>query len=250
MRIICIKTVIIFSFLPGALYAQEMNTEEQIETLSNQIDELTSLCDSAYGKDIRLVNGKVYFEPNILAESNPFFRDMESINGSVTIRGATFTGIKLIYDIFQDQLIYLDENGDRSAIRILLSKDYATAFTLEEHQFIILDPSTGINIPEKQYFEILFSGKVNLVQRFEKSFDVSLPREFPHGIYTKALITRYIQKGNKLHSFTNRFALYRILADRKNEVKKYRRINRIHNVKKASDKQITGLIEYYNSIIP
>jgi len=250
MRIKWVIPLIVFSTLSGGLYAQEMSHEQLIETLNEQIEEFLDLCDSAYGKDIRLVNGRVYFQPYILAEGDPFFKDPDWMTGSVTVRGTTFTGIKLNYDICQDHLVFLDESEDGLMVRLILSKNHTTSFTLEEHNFILLDPSTGFNIPEKQYFEVLFSGKTGLVQRCVKNFEPVATREYPYGRYTNAVITRHILKDNKLHRFTNRFSLYKILADRKSELKKYIRKNRIRNVRKAADKQIAGLIEHYNSIIP
>lgn len=250
MRIIWMIPTIVFSFFSGGLCAQEMNPEQLIETLNEQVEEFLDVCDSAYGKDIRLVNGRVYFPPYILAEGDPFFKDPDWMTGSVTVRGATFTGLKLNYDIFQDHLVFLNESEDGLMVRLILSKNHTTAFTLEEHKFILLDPSTGINIPEKQYFEVLFSGKISLVQRYVKEIEAVVQQEYPYGRYTKAEIARYILKDGKLQRFTNRFSLYKILADRKSELKKYLNKNRIRNVRKATDQQIAGLVEHYNSIIP
>jgi len=250
MRMIWTITAISFSLFCGVLYAQDMNPEKQIEMLNEQIEELLDFCDSVYGKDIRLVKGRVYLPPNLRAEGHPYFRDPEWMTGSVTVSGATFTGIKLNYDIYQDHLVFLDESKDGSMIRLLLSKNHTEAFTLEEHRFILLDPSNGINIPEKQYFEILFSGKASLIQRWAKQFEAVATQDYPYGRYTNAEITRYILKDAILYRFTNRFSLFKILADRKNELKKYLRKNRIFNVKKSTDQKIAGLIEYYNSIIP
>ncbi|KPK84474.1 MAG: hypothetical protein AMS27_09835 [Bacteroides sp. SM23_62_1] len=250
MKIIRIILVISFFFISRGLYAQELDTEEVIKTLDEQIEELTDISDAIYGKDIRLVNGRVYFQPNISAAGNPFFKDPAGMTGSVTVRGTTFTGIKLNYDIFQDYLLLIDEFENGGIMKLVLNKNHTTAFTLEEHQFILLDPSTGINIPEKQYFEVLFSGKIDLVQRHEKIIEALAHQEYPYGRYTDDNITRFILKDNQLHKFKNRFTLYRILADGKSELKKYRRKNSVRNVKNATDQQITGMIEHYNSIIP
>jgi hypothetical protein len=203
-----------------------------------------------YGKDIRLVKGSIYFPPNMRASGHPYFETTDWMNGSVTSDGVIFTGIKLNYDICQDYLVFLDESADGSMIRLLLGKDHTTAFTLEEHNFILMDPSTGINIPEKQYFEVLFSGKVGLVQRWVKQYQEMPTEDDPHGRFTDAVITRYILKDGKLHRFNNRFSLFRILADRKNEIRKYLKTNGISNVRKAADQKMSGLIGYYNSIIP
>ena len=248
MRIIWMISAIGFSFFSGGLSAQEMDPEQVIEILNEQAEDISELCDSVYGKDIRLVNGRVYFPPYPHTDGHPFFKDPDGMMGSVTVRGATFTRIKLKYDIFQDHLVLID--GPAGGLMILLNKNHTETFTLEEHKFILLDSSTGINIPEKQYFEVLYSGKVSLVQRHTKIIGPLVTQEYPFGRYSNPVITRYIMKDGLLYRFTNRFSLYIILADRKSEVKKYRKKNRITNVRKASDQKIAGLIEYYNSIIP
>jgi len=240
--------IIGFTVFSWGLNAQEVDPEQVYETLNQQTSELSALCDSAFGKDIRLANGRVYFPPNSAADGHPFFKDQYGMNGSVTIRGESFTGIKVNYDIFQDHLVLINET--EGGLLILLSKDHTAAFTLENHKFILMDPSTGINIHEKQYFEVLYSGKVSLVQRHEKIIGSMISQDYPYGRYSDPSITRYIMKDDMLQGFTNRFSLYKILADKKTEIKKYRKINRIGNIRKASDQKITGLIEYYNSIIP
>src|SRR4030042_2881139 len=213
MRIIWMITAIVFPFFFAGLYAQEMDPEKQRGMINEQIEELCDLGDSVYGKDIRLVKGRVYFPPNMRADGHPFFETLDWMSGSVTVNGETFTGIKLNYDIYQDHLVFLDESRDGSMIRLLLSKDHSTAFTLEEHKFILLDPSTGINIPEKQYLEVLFSGKIGLVQRLVKQYEDMPTEEYPYGRFTNAKVTRYILKDGKLHRFTNRFSLFKDLVD-------------------------------------
>jgi len=243
-------TFIIFSFFTAALHAQEIDAVKQRELMNEQAGELRDLCDSVYGKDIRLAKGSIYFPPNLRADGHPFFKTADWMTGSVTSDGVTFTGIELNYDITHDHLVLLNEYRNGSVIRLLLSKDHVTAFTLEEHEFILMDPSTGINIPEKQYFEILFDGKVSLVQRPVKQYLSTPTQAHPYGRFTNAVVTRYIIRDGKLHRFTNRFSLYKVLADKKSEIKKYLKGHRISNVRKATDQEITKLVGYYNSIIP
>jgi hypothetical protein len=251
MRIIPVITATVYLSFCGGISAQEIERGDQAEiaqVLGEQHAALLDLCDSLYGKDIRLVNGRLYLPPYILGDGHPFLRDPEGMYGSVTVYGATFSGVRLNYDVFRDHLLYIDESA--GGLMILLDKNNTGAFTLEGRRFVLLDPASGINIPGKQYFEVLYSGKVSLVQRHKRKINATISNEYPNGRYTEVIRTRYILKDGELHRFTNRYMLYKILADRKTEVKKYRRENRISSIRKAPDREIASLVEYYDSLIP
>ena len=250
MRFFITITTLVLSFFSLALYAQEMNEEKQKGWHIGQVEELNEFCDSAYGKDIRLVSGLVYAQPHRKADGHPFFNDLDWMTGSVTINDIMFDGIKLKYDIYLDNLVLIDESEDGTMKRISLNKNRVTAFNLGQRPFIKLDPSSGINIPGTEYFEILYNGKIRLLNRWTKHFENDATQDFPYGRFTDAELARYLLKQGSLFRITRKATLYKVFSGKKSDIKKYLKANRIFIIKKATDQKMAGLIEYCNSLVP
>jgi hypothetical protein len=247
-RTFLLVNFILVSAALSGLYSQYPAQNNQSKILNQQAEELISFSDYVFGKDVRLVNGRIYSQPQTKAYGHPFIKGSEWMQGSVDINGKNFSSLKLNYDIYQDYLIYLDESPDGNKVVLLLDKNKVTNFTLEDHSFITLRPSGINNITESQYFEILYEGEVSLFNRWIKKFEVINTQEFPAGRFLETKITRYLMKDNELRKVSNRFVLLKLCEDRKGEIRKYLRRHRIY-VRKAQDEQLAGLIEYYNSLI-
>ncbi len=241
-------TGIIILCLSPVLYCQYLTPDRQREFVDQQIESLLMESDSVYGKDIRLLNGRIYFPSNQIANGHPYFISPDWINGTVTLYGKTFAGVKLNYDIYKDNLVYLYESSGGMKIRILLNKNQVATFTLGDHTFTVHDFPAGNYITEKQYFEVLFKGKVSLFNKKTKKFEAVATRDNPYGKYADAKITRYVLKEDRFYKINNKSSLLKVFYDKEYEIKKYIRKNKIH-VRRASDQEMTELFEYYNNII-
>ncbi len=239
--------IFILTFPPGVLFSQYLSPEKKKDIVESQIQALTEQSDSIFGKDTRLVNGKFYFPPHALADGHPYFKSADWIRGSVTLNGETFSGVNLNYDIYNDNLIYLDESRGGIRIRILLNKNQVKNFTIEDHTFIRVELPSDNGMPKKQYFEVLYEGKVGLLKKWTKKFETMATQDRPYGRYSDPGITCYIMKDGEFSKITTNSSLIKILDDKKNEINKYIKENRIR-VRKATDQQMIGLFRYYDSI--
>jgi len=240
---------IIIIWLSPVLYCQNLIQDTPKEIVDHQIQALSEQSDNIFGKDIRLVNGRIYFPPNPLADGHPYFKIADWTKGSVTLNGKTFTGIKLNYDIYNDHLLFLDESQGGLKIRILLNKNQVTTFKIEDHTFIRLDLSYVNHIPERQYFEVLYRGEVSLFKKWTKQFEAIARQDYPYGRYSNARVTNYILKDDELFKFNSKPSLIKILGDQRDRIKKYISENRIR-IRKATDQEMVELFKYYNSLIP
>jgi hypothetical protein len=234
-------------FLTG-IYGQYPQLENQKKIADQQIEELSNFSEYVLGKDYRLVNGRIYTQPFMKAYGHPFFKDVHWMSGSVSVNGKTFTGLQLNYDIFNDQLIFLDESPDGSKKIILLNKDQVKGFTIEDHSFIKLEPLDINNISESQYYEFLVGGKISLLKKWDKEFESNATQEYPKGKFSDTKSTRLILKNRQLFKINSSTALLKVCGDKKEEMKKFLRKNKI-NVRQGSDQKLIGLIKYYNSLI-
>jgi hypothetical protein len=230
------------------LYPQYPSLVNQKKISDQKAEELIDFSENLLGKDFRLVNGRIYAQPFIKAYGQPFLKDIHWITGSVNVNGNTFTGLQLNYDIFNDQLIYLDESYDGSRRIILLNKNQVVAFSLGNQIFIKLEPRDISNISESQYFEFLFGGTVSLFKKWTKEYESNVSQDYPNGKFLDTKTALYILKNNKLYRIKNRMALLKVCEDEKEEMKKYFRKNRL-NVRKGPDQKLIGFMEYYNQLI-
>jgi uncharacterized lipoprotein YehR (DUF1307 family) len=247
-RLVCLVNLSLFYTALSGLYCQSTYTRNQDKILNQQAEDLRSFSEYIYGKDVRLVIGKIYSQPYPKANGHPFMKSTNWMTGSVTVNGKEFSGLKLNYDICQDYLIYLDESPDGDKKTILLNKYSVEGFTVEDNKFITLSPEDADNLDEYQYFEVLNSGKVSLYNKWNKKFEPVTSQEFPAGRFLDTKITRYLLKDKVLYKVSNRIVLLRICADRKSELRKYMRKHKI-DFRKGMDKPLAGLIEYYNELI-
>lgn len=121
-RTILLVNFILVSAALSGLYSQYSGQDNQSKILNQQAEELISFSDYVFGKDVRLVNGRIYSQPQIKAYGHPFIKGTEWMQGSVDINGKNFYPLKLNYDIYQDYLIYLDESPDGNKVVLLLDK--------------------------------------------------------------------------------------------------------------------------------
>jgi hypothetical protein len=247
-RIIGLAILNILTVFITGLYSQYPYLINQKKIVDQQTAEIINFSEYAFGKDFRLVNGRIYSQPYLKAKGHPFFQDIHWTSGSVTVNGKTFSGLQLNYDIFKDQLIFMDETIEGYKRIILLNKNQVTSFTIEDHSFIKLEPSDSNNITESQYFEFLYDGEISLFKKWNKEFESHATQENPNGVFLDTKTTRYLMKNNDLYKVPDRIALLKVCEDRKEEMKKYIRKNRI-DVRKAPDQKLIGLIKYYNSLI-
>ncbi len=117
--------VIILIFFSGRLVSQDAAME----------------MDRVYGLDPLLYNGKIYtyFLPAGTG-GNQFLLSADYLTGEVTIKGKTFEGISLNYDIYNQQLLlqYVNETGAFNIIEI--SKAWLEKFRLGNMEFRCLSP--------------------------------------------------------------------------------------------------------------
>jgi hypothetical protein len=223
-----------------------MRNQEKI--LDQQATNLKNFSEYIYGKDVRLVNGRIYLQPHPKANSNPYLKSTDWMIGSVTVNGKEFKGLKLNYDISQDYLIYLDESSNDGNHIILLNKYNVEGFTLEGDKFVTLSHKDAENLDEYQYFEVLFKGKVSLYNKWTKTYEAVTSQEFPAGRFLDPKITRYLLKDKVLYKVGNRIVFLKLCSDRKSELRKYMHRHKL-DFRKGQDKSIADLIGYYNSLI-
>jgi hypothetical protein len=203
--------------------------------------------DKVYGLDPLLYNGRFYsyFLPAGTG-GTPFFNGPGFVNGSVTIRGVTYDSLSLKYDVFNQQLILLYKTSVGAKNLIVVSDAWLESFSLAGSHFELL----AIQDTIRQIYQVIGTGPTVVLYQWRK--DLAIDGGFGNESYafSKSKRDSYLLIGKKLlkykknKSFVAQFDLANQAA-----LKKYLRQERV-KLKKASDKAVSDLIKYCNSLSP
>lgn len=164
------------------------------------------------------------------ATGNEFFLSSDYVNGSVTVDGITFDGIKIRYDIFSDRIIILWKDINA----IVPDSRKIDAFSVfpdaaadrdpgrSVRRFINLrDDYTGLN----GFAEVIYRGSTMVVARHTKviSKHTSMSSYAQYRDYTNY----WFITGKECMHIRNKPSFLRMLGDYEDEVKQYIRQNHL-----------------------
>jgi hypothetical protein len=200
--------------------------------------------DRVFGLDPLLYNGKkyTYFLPPGTGGTQ-FLFSSDYFVGDVTIKGKTFEGITLNYDIYNQQLLlqFADETGSFNIIEI--SKAWLESFRLGTKEFKYLSFD---NIP--RIYQVLGNGPLYFLYYWRKDLKLDASYGSTYFTFTPSVKNQYVLMGDKLLAFKNKKSLI-LLFDPglKPDIKNYMRRNKI-KLRKASDQTMIELINYIGNL--
>jgi len=200
--------------------------------------------DRVYGLDPTLYNGKKYsyFLPPG-TDGHQYLQSPDYFVGGVTIKEEYFGDITLNYDIYNQQLLlrYANENGAFNIIEV--SKAWLKGFSLDNMHFEYLDLGDGL-----KFYQVLGDGKIKILFHWKKDLKLDVGATSTNFAFTKAFRSDYILLEGKLFPYRNKRSLIKVFGpEKKQDIKSYLRKNRIR-LKKASDQDMTGLINYIDTL--
>jgi hypothetical protein len=198
--------------------------------------------DTLYYRQM-LYNGRIWKSRygNIL--DHEFFLTKNWIPGEVTINQKSFSNVMLRYDIFNDELLAMVNQGTF----IILSNEKVESFTLKndlsEYQFknYSLGNSTGF----KGYGHLLYGGETALIVKYNKQIKVLAVENKYDEFYQKQQV--YILKDGRFNRLRSRKELFSLLADRRNEIQNYIRENGL-SISVSHPETIIPLLRFYDSL--
>jgi hypothetical protein len=186
-------------------------------------------CKEAYfnavGSELSLNNGTLYREyiPNDTDQGTPYFGTDEFMEGTILYDDIFFENIPLLYDVVHDKVI---TSLSTSTNKLELISDKVKYFELSGHRFIPLNvPENGSQI-QIGFVELLHEGKIKLYVKWKKerkkiteSGEMQIRYDDQNRIY--------INKNDKILPIKTKSSLVHALEDKKKEVLKFIRENRL-----------------------
>ena len=221
--------ITIFTFISIAAFAQ-VKVENQ---------------DQVYGYDPLLYNGRVYafFQKPGTTGTPYIFADFDT-QGSVTLRGVTYTQLSLNYDLYNQQLILNYKTVLGSSSFIELSLAWLETFEIKDLHFEVVTSSDT----SKQIFQVLGSGPIQIRYYLFKALLPDTRTASRNYIFTDTEKERFVVSGDKMNRYKNNRSFVGIFnSSQQDAIRKYIRKNKI-KVKKANDSKMTELINYCNTL--
>ncbi len=139
-----LRVVLLSALVPG--FAQDSGLRKQ---------ELGLYMDRTYGPDQALINGLQFYNRYLGCSGHPYLQDDRFRNGSVTIRGREYAGLKLKYDLVEQELVvrYQDEAGRNNLV--VTVPDHVEAFQLERVVFRRMELEDGAS----RFYQLIRTGQ-------------------------------------------------------------------------------------------
>lgn len=178
-----------------------------------------------------LVNGQEYHMPFQSTFTHPFFESRESSLGDVVCGHQLFKEIPLMYDVYQDQLVYKQMKANGLYDLIQLDRENIQEFSLMLHTFRKL-MMPGAQRGE-EFFDILFEGNnTSLVVKRKKTDKINESRRKLEYVVADQ---PYLVRGGQWTMLNNKKSIYR-MAEKKS-VRHFLKLNRI-KVNQLKDKDL------------
>lgn len=198
-----------------------------------------------YGLDPLLYNGRfyTYFIPSG-TKGTPYFNGPDFVNGSVTLRGITYTDLPLKYDVINQQLILQYQRKDGGIKKIIISEAWLESFNLGNAHFELFTMEDSI----KQIYQVIGNGSFQILYKWSIYLNLDTKQGGPHNYAFSPLVKKeFLLSENTLMPFKNNKSFVNLFNPSQQTIlKKYIKSRHI-NVKKASDEEMTGLVSFCNT---
>jgi len=201
--------------------------------------------DKTYGLDPRLHNGTFYsYHIPSDTKGTPYFSGPDYVQGSVTIRGIMYDHLALKYDVLNQVLIFQYQNPDGGAQHIVLSDAWLEAFNLGEIHFELFAWQDTL----KQIYQVIGSGseRILYVWRTERRLDNTTGSN--HFVYSPLKKKSYLLSGQSLQEYKTNKDWSRLFGAEKQPLIKKHLVQQHISVRSATDRTMTELLSYSNSL--
>jgi len=189
-----------------------------------------------------LNNGRAWRNLYYKIKGDQFLFSAEFLPGSVTIEGRTFNNLKLKYDIYNDELIMITDNG----IIIQINKEMVEAFSMifdKIYNFKKLEADTLNSI--SGYVNVLYDGNTSLYVKYRKEI-LQLAVENKYDLFNQ--INRiYVKKDGVLSRVDSKREFLNLFKDKKQQLHTFIKANKL-KLSRKNPASFKPVIEYYDTL--
>jgi hypothetical protein len=239
MKYLLVFSLFVLSF-HSSVFAQEQSPDARTD-----YDNVCKYVMNEYGFDQVLVNGIFYEDKYWRKIGHQFFLEDQLYNGTLIYRGNEYPGVKMKYDIYDQQLVlYLKLYN--SLVWIVPINDFVTAFSLG-NKFFSKYNFRG----EPKFYQVVYdTGKLKcLYYWFKQKYDPDIYSKTNSCRFTDSEKKNYLVLNDSIMTYRNNRSFIEIFpVELKARIRQYIRDNQIR-VTKSSDEELSELLARCNSLL-
>lgn len=189
-----------------------------------------------------LFNGRAWRNLYSKVIGDQFLFTKEFLPGSVEIEGRSFNGLKLRYDIYNDEILTITDLG----IILQLNKEMIDRFSItfdKTYEFFRNDPDS-VN-PVAGYLDVIYKGPVSLYVKHKKDI-LQLAVENKFDMFEEGNKI-YLEKDGSVFLLSGKRDLLNTLGDNKKQVRSFIKTRKLI-VTKRDPWSFVPVLEYYDSL--
>ncbi|WP_181308102.1 hypothetical protein [Rufibacter sp. XAAS-G3-1] len=203
------------------------------------------LYQQATQTESHLFNGPQYVDyRRQMREGHQFFLQDAAATGNVHYDGASYDQVPMLYDLVKDEVIIMRNN---LLMQKLVSEKVAS-FELNGHRFVrhVAPQSADSSSLPTGFYDVLHDGTSKMLVKRQKQMEEKVEDKFLIEIYSHR-DKFFLGKEKTFYQVRSKKSVYQLLKDKKKELKKYARSNKLR-FRKQREEGILALITYYDTL--
>ena len=190
-----------------------------------------------------IYNGEMHYpHPKFKNDGHAFFVNNGFTKGSVVYDGLRYENIKLMYDLVRDQLLLL--NAD-SVGGIVVQPEHVDFFSLHEHNFVAIKPTTASKNITPGYYDLLYDGRIRLLARREKKVTENVTQFIEKEV--EETVRYYVYKDSVYTQIKGKNDIIKLLHTNQKENEDYIKANKLDFNRKKED-AFLKLVSFHDSL--
>jgi len=224
----------------ATLKAQE-SAEQELYGNRQMILQLEQDFIDQYGTDQMLINGVGYYNEHNRSSGHKFYGDDRYQGGRLITGGRMYDGVLLKYDIYNQQLLLLTNQGAARDKEIIINGMRLTEFNLGGRSF------RKLYFPETDtlFFQVFEGNHVTLLFHWHKILIPVVSGGTSISEFSKPKKNPYILTEDGIRSFSTNKSFISLFPEQRLDLKKFMRSRRIR-IRTATERQIRELHQYVN----
>jgi hypothetical protein len=199
--------------------------------------------DDLYTSGKSIVNG-IAWNNSVAYQGNRFCGSTKWKDGTVLFNGRLHSGLKINYDVLEDELILFDETPGAEKY-IQLNKELIKQFSYTDKNTTKIFVYKELNLSKgKEIYEEVYKGEVSFYIKHKKSVKKEIGTVYMGKLYDNN--TLYLQDAQQSYSFKNKKNILHILGDSE-ELKTFIRKENLR-IHKNYPNDIVRLLVYHQSL--
>ena len=228
-------------FLCEATFCQQGINQNIAEAKNNTLQ----LYEAYTGPQAAIYNGPEYI-PFLFKREGTTFYDSDTLTaGWISYDHHLYSEIPIQYDVTREQVVIL--NFDKRS-RLFLENSLIDSFYYSGHTFINLSQNTDQGLNTTGFYEIAVRGEISVFVLRKKTFKETIKDNQVVRVFNNN-DRIFLKKRDKYFEVKNKDDVFRVIGDKRNEVKSEMRRLQIKMRRKNFEEAVLAAVKIYDQLM-